>query len=66
MGKSIANTLRVNNFGGKIMVSSRSKVENCDLIDGNFDCNDATNDYNNSVIFISLRLNNCNILNFSK
>lgn len=52
MGKSIANTLRVNNFGGKIMVSSRSKVENCDFIDGNFDCNDATNDYNNSVIFI--------------
>ena len=52
MGKSIANTLRVNNFGGKIMVSSRSKVENCDFIDGNFDCNDAENDYNNSVIFI--------------
>ena len=52
MGKSIANTLRVNNFGGKIMISSRSKVENCDFIDGNFDCNDATNDYNNSVIFI--------------
>ena len=52
MGKSIANTLRVNNFGGKIMISSRSKVENCDFIDGNFDCNDAKNDYNNSVIFI--------------
>ena len=52
MGKGIANTLRVNNFGSKIMVSSRSKVENCDFIDGNFDCNDATNDYNNSVIFI--------------
>ena len=52
MGKSIANTLRVNNFGGKIMVSGRSKVENCDFIDGNFDCNDAKNDYNNSVIFI--------------
>ena len=52
MGKSIANTLRINNFGGKIMVSSRSKVENCDFIDGNFDCNDAKNDYNNSVIFI--------------
>ena len=52
MGKSIANTLRVNNFSGKIMVSSRSKVENCDFIDGNFDCNDTKNDYNNSVIFI--------------
>lgn len=52
MGKSIANTLRVNNFGGKIMVSSRSHVENCDFIDGNFDCNDAKNDYNNSAIFI--------------
>ena len=52
MGKSVANTLRINNFGGKIMVSSRSKVENCDFIDGNFDCNDAKNDYNNSVIFV--------------
>ena len=52
IGKSIANTLRVNNFGGKIMVSSRSKVEKCDFIDGNFDCNDVKNDYNNSVIFI--------------
>ena len=33
MGKSIANTLMVNNFGGKIMVSSRPKVENCEFID---------------------------------
>ncbi len=34
------------------MVSSRSKVENCDFIDRNFDINDTTNKYNNSVIFI--------------
>jgi hypothetical protein len=55
--------LRVNNFGGKIMVSSRPKVENCEFIDWNFDINDTTNNYNNSVIFIaSLRIFVANML----
>ena len=52
MGKSIANTLRVNNFSGKIFASSRHKVEQCDYIDGNFNIEDCYNNYQNSIIFI--------------
>ena len=50
MGRSIANTLRVNHFSGKIFASSRSKIENCDYFDEEFDYNNAN--YNNSIVFI--------------
>ena len=52
MGRSIANTLRVNNFSGKIFASSRHKIEQCDYIDGNFNIEDCYNNYQNSIIFI--------------
>lgn len=71
MGKSIANTLRINNFHGKIMASSRTKIENCDFIDGEFDCNDVRNDYNNSIFFLCTPPNDtpkiaCKILEITK
>ena len=71
MGKSIANTLRINNFNGKIMASSRTKIENCDFIDGEFDCNDVRNDYNNSIFFLCIPPNDtpkiaCKILEITK
>ena len=71
MGKSIANTLRINNFNGKIMASSRTKIENCDFIDGEFDYNDVRNDYNNSIFFLCIPPNDtpkiaCKILEITK
>ena len=57
MGKSIANTLRVNHFSGKIFASSRHKIEQCDYIDGTFDIEDINNNYKNSIIFICVSLN---------
>ena len=51
MGRSIANTLRVNYFSGKIFASSRHKIEQCDYIDGNFNIENRNN-YQNSIIFI--------------
>lgn len=52
MGRSIANTLRVNNFSGKIFASSRHKIEQYDYIDGNFNIEDCYDNYQNSIIFI--------------
>ena len=53
MGKSIANTLRTNNFSGKIIVSSRSQIENCNFVDKTFDLQKTNqDDFNNSIIFI--------------
>ena len=52
MGKSIANTLRTNDFQGKILVSSGHKIDNCEYIDGNFNIENYNNDYENSIIFI--------------
>ena len=52
MGKSIANTLRDNNFTGKIYAYSRSKIVNCDYIDGSFSLENPDINYNNSVVFI--------------
>ena len=52
MGKSIANTLRINNFQGQILASSRSKIENCDYIDNTFNIENKNNNYENSIIFI--------------
>ena len=53
MGKNIPNTLKKNGFDGKILVSSRTKTENCDFIDGWFDLQKIDkNDFNNSAIFV--------------
>ena len=52
MGKSIANTLRINNFQGQILASSRNKIENCDYIDNTFNIENKNNNYKNSIIFV--------------
>ena len=52
IGRSIANTLRVNHFSGKIFASSRSKIERCDYFDEEFNYNETTINYDNSIIFI--------------
>jgi prephenate dehydrogenase len=53
IGKSIANTLKVNCFDGRVFVSSRTKVDGKSFIDGWFDLQTLNkNDFNNSVIFV--------------
>ena len=52
MGKSIANTLRINNFQGQIIASSRNKIENCNYLDDTFNIENKDNNYENSIIFI--------------
>ena len=53
MGKSIANTLKINCFDGKIFASSRTIADDNTFIDGWFDLQKIDkNDFNNSVIFV--------------
>ena len=52
IGKSIANTLKINNFQGKIYASSRKKITNCNYIDDVFSIENTEINYNNSIIFI--------------
>ena len=53
MGRSIANTLRTNNFRGKILVSSRSQIENYKFIDATFALQKTkSNDFDDSIILI--------------
>lgn len=52
IGKTIANTLKINNFLGSIFATSRRKIYDCSFIDKTFDISDTNINYSNSIVFV--------------
>ncbi len=52
IGKTIAHTLKINNFSGSIFATNRRKIDDYSFINGTFDISDTNINYNNSIIFV--------------